>query len=467
MNQKIKNLVKGIIVIVVFAFVLIIVTRVLMTKSEDGIEQMWALYKQKPNTVDVVFLGSSKGYCMLDTGVVWDEQGISSFDTGGAEAPSWVCYYYMKELLKTQKPKVIMYETTVAAYRNEVMEQPEVWSVVNNYGFHWNRNRIESLKVNTTKENFYRLLLPLGSMHNNYKSLTKNDFVDENNTINHKGFDSRETVVEFDTPDAKSVTERVPCNEKHIIYLQKMIDLARENGIEFVVMVSPYYVTNDEQKIFNYLSDYCLDQGVEFINYNYLYDEMGLDFKTDMAENIHVNLSGSKKWSSYVGKQLKEKYELEDHRGDNKYYSWEVDALWNRQDRLRYDLENSTTISEITDIISSNSNYLTYISISPSFQNMNEEVQKGLNEIGVNNEMLIPCADILVNDMNTEYFSSQDVFDYFNDEGDIKLLFKRNSTGENSKLYVNESVYEFNNYYSVSIKVYDRVLKRIVLERDY
>lgn len=467
MNQKQINLIKGIIVILVFASVLSVLTKILMTKSEDGIEQMWALYKQKENTVDVVFLGSSKGYCMLDTGVLWDEQGIASFDTGGAEAPSWVCYYYMKELLKTQKPKVIMYETTVAAYRNEVMEQPQVWTVVNNYGFHWNKNRIDSLKDNTSKDNFKRLLFPLGSMHNNYKTLTKNDFVDENNTINHKGFDSRETVVEFDTPDVKSITEREACNEKHIIYLQKMIDLAKENNIEFVVMVSPYYVTEGEQKIFNYISDYCEEQEVEFINYNYFYNEMGLDFKTDMAENIHVNLSGSKKWSSYVAKQLKDKYELVDHRGDNNYASWDVDALWNRQDRLRYDLNHMESIGDIASTLANNSNYLTYISINPNAQEIQEEIKSGLRILGVEDNNILPASNVIVNNKNVCYSFLGEVFDAFINEGDMKLLFKRENNNDNAKLYVNETIYDFSRDYTINIKVYDRVLKKIVVEKNY
>ena len=103
MNQKIKNLLKGIIIIVVFTVVFLTVDKVLMLKSEDGYDQMQSYYKQEKNTVDVLFLGSSKIYCQIDTGILWDEFGISSFDLGGAEAPAWNSYYFMREALKTQK----------------------------------------------------------------------------------------------------------------------------------------------------------------------------------------------------------------------------------------------------------------------------------------------------------------------------------------------------------------------------
>lgn len=466
MSQKLKNLIKGIIVIGVFAIVLHVVTYVLTVKSEDGIIQLRALYKQKKNTVDVVCLGSSKGYCMLDTGVLWDEAGIACFDTGGAEAPSWVCYYYMKELLKTQHPDVILFETTTAAYRNTVLEQPEVWSVVNDYGFHWNKNRIDCLKDNTASQNFYKLLFPLGSMHKNYSTLTKNDFFDENDTINHKGFDSRETVIEFDTPNVSAMTTVVPCEDKHIEYLQKMIDLANENGIKFVVMVSPYYVTEEEESIFNYIGEYCVNQDIEFIDFNRLYDEIGLDFKTDMAENIHVNLAGSKKWSTYVAKMLRDNYGVKDRRGDSLYSSWDVDALWNRQDRLRYDLNQVYAISDITNILSNNDNYIVYITMNSNIELLDDENRGYLNKIGVKDEMITPSSKMILFGNNTVYSTLDEEFKAFIDENSNKLLFKNNEESIPT-LFVSDTVYTFNTERLINIKVYDKVLKKIVLEREY
>ena len=77
MNRKVINFVKGIIVIAVFAVALCIANRILMHKSEDGYTQMQSYYKQIDNTVDVLFLGSSKIYCQIDTGILWDEHGIA------------------------------------------------------------------------------------------------------------------------------------------------------------------------------------------------------------------------------------------------------------------------------------------------------------------------------------------------------------------------------------------------------
>lgn len=331
MSSKLKNFLKGIVVIIVFAIALIIANRILVLKSEDGYDQIQSYYKQKNNTVDLLFLGSSKVYCQIDTGILWDEFGISSFDLGGAEAPTWNSYYFMKEALKTQTPKVIMYDATIIGYRQDVLYQPEVWSMTNNYGMHWNENRIMQLYVNTeSRKMFKKLLFPLDSMHSRYKELTKNDFVDENNSINYKGFDYRNTIVEFETPDMTHVTEKMCCDEKHEYYLRKMIELAKENNIPFVVMITPYVVTPEQQVYFNYVEEICQDEGVTYIDFNKKYDELKLDFTRDMAEDIHLNLSGSKKLTEYLGSYVVNNYEVTDHRGDINYSSWDVDADINR-----------------------------------------------------------------------------------------------------------------------------------------
>ena len=335
MNRKLSNFIKGIIVIAVFVVSIVTADRILMHKSEDGYTQMQSYYKQIDNTVDVLFLGSSKIYCQIDTGILWDEHGIASFDLGGAEAPPWNSYYFLKEALKTQKPKLIIYDASIIGYRHDVLYQPEVWSMTNNYGMHWNLNRIMQLRINTEQDFlFKRLLFPLATMHSRYKELSKLDFVDENNSINYKGFDYRNTTEVFETPDVSTMTESFVIDEKHEKYLRAIIELSKENNIPLVVMVTPYVLTPEEQGHFNYVEDICMEEGITYIDFNKMYDELSIDFSTDMAEKVHLNFSGTKKLTEYLGNYIVNNYDIPDHRGDAKYSSWDIDAKINRENRI-------------------------------------------------------------------------------------------------------------------------------------
>ena len=360
MRSKVKNFVKGIVTLVVVVAVFFVANRILILKSEDGYDQMRSYYKQTPNTVDVVFVGSSKVYCQIDTGVIWDEYGISSFDLGGSEATTWNSYYFLKEALKTQKPKVIVYDASILACEPDVEFQELRWVKTNNYGMKWNENRIRQLRANTDgAEDFYECLIPFNTMHSRYNDLTENDFRDVNDDISYKGFDFRDAVTPLEETGITSISGEIQISPKHQEYLLKMIELAKAESVPFVVIVTPHVLTEESAKIYNYVERICQENGVEFLNLNQKYDEIGIDFATDYAEELHLNFSGTMKLSKYLGNYVHDKFELVDHRGDNKYASWERDALINRQNRACYNLNQVETYEEVSNYFS-NDNYLVF-----------------------------------------------------------------------------------------------------------
>lgn len=352
MSTKYKNLLKAIFEFCLIAIVLIALSRVMMLKSEDGYTQMQSFYKQKNNTIDALFLGSSRVYCQIDTGILWDEQGISGYDLGGAEATTWNSYYYFKEALRTQRPKVVLYDVGILAYKPEVEVQESKWVMTNNYGMKWGLNRINQLRANTLDySSFRKLFFPLDTMHSRYLDITENDFNDINNDVSYKGFDYRDAVTPLERPDVSYVTDRTQLSDKQEEYLLKMFELSKAENIPFVVVVAPYQETEDDQKIYNYISDLCNENEIQFINFNRMYDELDIDFSSDYAENLHMNFSGTKKYSSYLGQYIVNNYDITDHRGDIRYASWERDALICRHNRSAYFLKNGSDFNEKSAIV--------------------------------------------------------------------------------------------------------------------
>ena len=249
-KSRLINFIKALIIIVTAVAIVIGTSRILLLKSEDGINQFQAFYKQPENSIDVIFSGSSKVYCDISTGVLWDNYGIAAFDLGGAEAPSWVSYYQLKEALKTQRPKVICYEVSVAAMYS-MLTQANNWASDNSYGMKWGKNRVDLIKENSEEEEFLSRLNPFNIMHGRYKDLDENDFTNVRNSVVYKGFDPREAVIEMDTPTMDGVIETEPCTEKEDIYFRKIIELAKQEGIPILLFASPYGVTEKEQKILN------------------------------------------------------------------------------------------------------------------------------------------------------------------------------------------------------------------------
>lgn len=451
MNKtKLINLIRAIIVAALAGAILVVTTNVLILKSEDGLGQIEAMYKQKDNTVDVIFLGSSQAYCNINTGVLWDEYGMAAFDLGGAEAPTWNSYYYLKEALKTQSPKIVALEVSTMALQ-PFEYQYYAWIEDNHYGMKWNENRIDSLKVSTREGEFLDYLFPLGPMHGRYNDLSKNDFVDENNTINYKGFDPRETIYPLDAPDISQVSELGEVPQKHLDYYYKIIELCKEENIPLVIIKAPYGVSEDEQKVYNFIFDIAKQNGVPYIDFNKCYDEMGLDFQTDMADPSHVNMSGNYKYSKYLGQRLKEMVSLEDHRGDKKYDSWEADAAAHRNERLNADLRNATSNADFVSLLN-NPSILAVITLSPSTSvsddKIDEDVICALEEMGVTRDELEGRRILILSGGTKAYSDAVNECKVCIDNKDDTLVFDRKEDSDEyagyvTRIYLNEDEYTF------------------------
>ena len=59
---------------------------------------------------------------------------------------------------------------------------------------------------------------------------------------------------------------------------------------------------------------------------NYYYMAMGLNFKEDFNDSSHLNYQGSCKFTDYLGKELKQMYDIPDRRGMEKWESWDRHA---------------------------------------------------------------------------------------------------------------------------------------------
>ncbi len=345
-DSRVCNLIKATAVAGMAILIVIVVSRLVVLKSRDGINQMQALYKQPKNTIDVLFLGSSLVYCNISPGILWEEYGIASFDLAGAEAPPWVSYYMLKEALKTQKPKLICYEVSIPAIY-PTPHQSDEWSVDNNYGMKWNLNRIMQLYENSDIRDFYRRLIPMHMMHGRYNDLSENDFKNKYDSSSYKGFKEKEGFNVRKEPDISSFTDSVPCSQKAEDYIRRIIDLASDEGIPIMLFVSPRDCYKEEHEICNYIGSVAVSEGAKYRDFNSDYDQIGIDFETDMADGTHLNYKGYSKFTRYLGSTLNIEYDLPDRRGDSNYVSWDIDSARQRNERNNNLIKESENAAEV------------------------------------------------------------------------------------------------------------------------
>ena len=110
----IRKTVKIIAFFLILSVLLLRFHQVFRFKFNDGIYGMEQFYREKENSLDAIFFGSSHMYVNVNTSVLWKEYGIAGYDLGGSEQPVWNSYYYVKEALKTQKPSVLVLDCFTA-----------------------------------------------------------------------------------------------------------------------------------------------------------------------------------------------------------------------------------------------------------------------------------------------------------------------------------------------------------------
>ncbi|MDF2820522.1 MAG: hypothetical protein K0R15_963 [Clostridiales bacterium] len=77
-----------------------------------------------------------------------------------------------------------------------------------------------------------------------------------------------------------------------------------EKGIELLLIKSPSNPSKEEQMLYNSVDKFAKEYGVEFINYNLLYEEIGIDIDKDFYDKGHLNEAGAKKFTTYFGSAI-------------------------------------------------------------------------------------------------------------------------------------------------------------------
>ena len=360
-------------------------------KQEDGIVPMELFYEQEPGSIDVMFYGSSHTYSDINPAVLWEEEGISSYDLAGSLQPLWNTYYYMKESLKYQTPKVMVVELVRAIESRDYIE--EARTVTNTFGMKFSKDKMEAIRV-STPDNLIPYVLGYPVYHSRYTELSRADFAAYRGDPHGKackGYYPLYVTKAYDSmADMSGVSESNDLAPKSEEYLRKIIAMAKEEDIPLVFMISPYQgIIESEQMIFNRCGEIAAEEGIPFLDFNRMYDELGLDPQTDMAEASHLNYRGTGKLSRYLAEWLASNYDLADHRGDETYASWEENAADWKQKYANQMLTEEEGWYDFLQLLSENEGTYTYvIGLTGAYDNGEQPIGEVLSELGVPEEVL-------------------------------------------------------------------------------
>lgn len=391
MKKKVFDIGKKFILLICFLAALFAVLHyvlsVLEWKDGYGLKTWDEFYSLPKNSADVLCFGSSHNMCTVNHGILWNEHGFTSASAGGIGLSLRTTYYFMRETLNYQKPKVILLETVYSVWDSEDYTSYEEVMALNH-----SKDRAALVKeLYGDNENYMDYLLRLPVYHTRYWETSKKDFTGFG--MYSLGYYGTWNIYSNGEPREFSKTEKAEAiDEEKFEWLQKIVALCKEKEIPLVFYISPYnaYVDQAEWNQLKWVEDYAEKQDIPMINFNRMYEELQIDFTHDYADNHHLNVYGGEKVTRYLGNYLSENYDLEDHRGQKGYDKWENCYKNYVHEENCFQLKWEQDLHRYLDKLSQDENFITMFSFCGEDYRkvLDEELIQKFQEIGISKKML-------------------------------------------------------------------------------
>ncbi len=340
-----KNLWKAVLFSAGFLVALVVVSYILRPYSGSASRKnLCGFYAEEDQSLDVVFVGASSCFAYWEAPEAWKKYGFTSYDFATGTMPPQMLKYCLKEIRKTQSPKLYVIDLRPFAAAEEgyyldksVMSMDHdvpLRNVCDNFKYSLNRFQMiqECVPDEYDKIPYYIDIIKYHTEWYRLLDLQSLKFGLNSSHDSLKGFRLNVDVAPVRYKDFSKVKKGVQMSERLDKILYDLLDYCKDEGLQPLFLVNAYCQTRAEKKMYNYISQVLEKYGYDFLNTNDYFEEIGLDPETDFYDRSHVNVFGADKYTEFVGNYLMEHYSFEDKRGQEKYAQWDRDyEVWKQE----------------------------------------------------------------------------------------------------------------------------------------
>ena len=336
MMKNTKTVLSVIAVLLVFVAVFCLVTQLLTPKyMTDLVEgSMISQYYRESGNHDVIFIGDCEVYANYSPMEMYRSHGITAYIRGTSQQLIWQSYYVLKETLKYETPKAVVFNVNAMRYAEPVKEAFNRLTIDQ---MRWSEEKVGIIQASMTEEeDFLFYVFPILRYHSRFDELTTEDweylFKVKDNTYN--GYLVNKNINPVGTLPAKRPLADYQFAEICYDYMDKITALCKENGVELILVKAPslypyWYEQYDEQ-----MADYARENDLAYYNFTACTEDIGLDFQVDTYDaGLHLNHTGAEKLSRYFAQILAENHQIPDRRSD-----LEIAGIYDEKLK-RYDVE--------------------------------------------------------------------------------------------------------------------------------
>ena len=483
-GMKKKSLIKRGISVILFLLILLLVLgrvyQVLSWKDGSGgyMTPVETFYGLEDNVVDAIFLGSSHCYCSVINSQLWDDYGIAGYSLAISGQDIAASYYWLKEALKTQRPKVVCLEMYGAVYHGYGVEGN---LYRNTLPYHMSADylqmirdmidpdsgsaQIESGIVAEEDRSSFQAKWPI--IHTRYKELQKQDFTGPDTlyigfSAQIDGLRSSPITWTRDGQEIYTGDETLEMEEEK--WLRKIIELTREKGVDLCLFLAPFSVTKQEQMQYNYVAELAKEEGIPFLNFVDLREELKLDTQEDFLDWGHVNYKGGEKVTAALGRFITQNYTIEDHQGDKRYELWERDSAVRAHEFANLKLQQNTDIQYVLDYAAYAEDYTVIIATNGDYFRETDYLAECLEPLEIGENFWEGGGIWLIENGEVTWKTASDAGDWYMERNGADIAMLR-AEGAN-RIFIGEQDY-IKAADGINVIFYDDLLGQVVCAKGF
>jgi len=339
-----KNIIKVSLFLIIFTIMLDIITRIIIpedfavdyfeTFPNTNTNTYYGFYQMRKDSVDVIFAGSSCATSAFIPQELYNNYGIISYNIGGEQQNLISTYFWLKEVLQTQSPEVIVLESKFLFEDYDEISEVGFRKSMDNMKMSYVKTQaikeICEFDVSQTEISYY---LPIIRFHERWKNLYNDSisyYLKMRERYELKGFCP--LIVKEDM----SKYEYIPVNRNFSMeyeqideipkkYMDRIVTLCKENDIKLILTLIPTWFTSSVEKN-NTLHLYAEQNDLLCIDFNEenIQSEIMYQYLNDNRDHDHASFSGAIKITNYIGEILKNNYGI----GSKYDEQWESTKLF-------------------------------------------------------------------------------------------------------------------------------------------
>lgn len=314
MKVTIKRILK-IIAVLIPVLALIILDPGNMSEEKNFLRDF---YREEEDTLDVVLLGASEVFTGFSSPEAYGNWGFTSYPYAFSGNQIELYKSQLEEIHRHQSPQMVVIEVTSLGWTEPVDNlDPILRSYLGRIPM--SMNRLRTAWEFGERKHLFSYFFPFLMHHNTVGFHDAKDTIVEELFFYRQGYsllkcNTSNTAREpFGTIMRVEADGKIPLSDDSEEKIRSFLEYCRERqykNLLFVVFphrittVDAYYRGLGLQSAGEIIESY----GYDYINFEDLYDEIGLDDYSDFYNDDHLNLYGQEKFTQYLSRILVEEY---------------------------------------------------------------------------------------------------------------------------------------------------------------